>query len=53
MADVVAETGAGEYFVKKGTRRSLVLIPFRRMGPDLVEPFQGLAVPISGLGVKI
>jgi hypothetical protein len=53
MADVVANTGLREVFEKKGTRQSLVLIPFRRRGPDLVEPFKGLAVPISSLGVEI
>jgi hypothetical protein len=53
MADVVAGTGPREPFERKGTSQSLVLVPFRRRGPDLVEPFKGLAVPISSLGVKI
>ena len=53
MADVVADTGPRELFEKKGTSQSLVLVPFRRRGPDLVEPFKGLAVPVSSLGVKI
>ena len=53
MADVVAQTGARPCFSLKGTRRSIVLVPFLRKGPDLVEPFQGLAVPIASLGVKI
>ncbi|UCG38777.1 MAG: hypothetical protein JSV00_00650 [bacterium] len=49
MADVVAKTNAREQFQKKGTSQSLVLVPFRKKGPDLVEPFKGLAVPISSL----
>jgi hypothetical protein len=53
MADVVASTGLRKVFEKKGTSQSLVLVPFRRRGPDLVEPFKGLAVPISSLGVEI
>ena len=53
MADVVANTGPRKIFEKKGTSQSLVLVPFRRRGPDLVEPFKGLAVPISSLGVEI
>lgn len=53
MADVVADTGTRESFKRKGTRQSLVLVPFRRRGPDLVEPFQGLAVPVSSLKVRI
>ena len=53
MADVVASTGPREPFNRKGTTQSLVLVPFKRRGPDLVEPFMGLAVPVSSLGVKI
>jgi hypothetical protein len=53
MADVVAGTGARENFQRKGSSQSLLLVPFRRMGPDLVEPFKGLAIPISSLGVRI
>ena len=52
MADVVAGTGSKEPFPRKGTRQCLVLVPFRKKGPDLVGP-KGLAVPISSLGVKI
>ncbi|MDT8396051.1 MAG: hypothetical protein RRA32_06360 [bacterium] len=53
MADVVAGTGPRGLFNRKGTSQSLVLVPFHRRGPDLVEPFKGLAVPISTLGVEI
>jgi hypothetical protein len=53
MADVVADTGARQDFKRRGSRQSLVLVPFRRRGPDLVEPFKGLAVPISSLGVRV
>ena len=52
MADVVAGTGAKEPFPRKGTNQSLLLVPFRKKGPDLVGP-RGLAVPISSLGVKL
>jgi hypothetical protein len=52
MADVVASTGPKEPFSRKGTNQSLVLVPFRKRGPDLVGP-RGLAIPISSLGVKI
>jgi len=52
MSDVVANTGSKKPFSRKGTSRSLVLVPFRKRGPDLVGP-KGLAVPISSLGVKI
>ena len=52
MADVIASTGSKEPFSRKGTSQSLVLVPFRKRGPDLVGP-KGLAVPISSLGVKI
>lgn len=52
MADVVASTGSQKPFLKKGTTQSLLLVPFRKRGPDLVGP-KGLAVPISSLGVKI
>lgn len=53
MADVVAGTGTRESFQRKGSSQSLLLVPFRRMGPDLVEPFKGLAIPVSSLRVKI
>ena len=53
MADVVAGSGAREAFERKGSRQSLLLVPFRRMGPDLVEPFKGLAIPVSSLGMRI
>ena len=52
MADVLASTGSKKPFPRKGTSQSLLLVPFRRMGPDLVGP-KGLAVPISSLSVKI
>lgn len=32
---------------------SLVLIPFSRRGPDLVDHYHGLAVPVSGLNVRM
>ncbi len=53
MARVVASTGPREHFPTRGTTQSLVLVPFRRRGPDLVEPFRGLAVPVSSLGVTL
>ena len=52
MADVVARTGSKKPFPRKGTNQSLLLVPFRKRGPDLVGP-RGLAVPISSLGVKV
>jgi hypothetical protein len=52
MADVVASTGKKKPFPRKGTNQSLVLVPFKKQGPDLVGP-KGLAVPISSLGVRI
>lgn len=52
MADVVANTSSRSRFPRKGTKQSLLLVPFRKRGPDLVGP-RGLAVPISSLGVKI
>lgn len=52
MADVVARTGSKKPFPGKGTNQSLLLVPFRKRGPDLVGP-RGLAVPISSLGVKV
>lgn len=52
MADVIASIGTKIPFPTKGTRQSLVLVPFRKRGPDLVGP-KGLAVPISSLGVKL
>jgi len=53
MADVVTGTGARPEFQGKGASRAIVLVPFSRKGPDLVEPFHGLAVPISSLGAEI
>jgi hypothetical protein len=52
MADVVAGTGSKKPFPRKGTRQSVLLVPFRKRGPDLVGP-KGFAVPISSLGVKL
>jgi hypothetical protein len=52
MADVVANTGTKEPFERKGTKQSLLLVPFRRRGPDLVGP-KGFAVPVTSLGVEI
>ncbi|MDF1527233.1 MAG: hypothetical protein P1S59_13385 [bacterium] len=52
MAEVVAGTGSKKPFPRKGTSQSLLLVPFKRLGSDLVGP-RGLAVPISSLGVKI
>lgn len=52
MADVVASTGSKSPFPRKGTTQSLLLVPFRKKGPDLVGP-KGLAVPVSSLGEKI
>lgn len=52
MADVVANTGTKELFSRKGTKQSLLLVPFKKKGPDLVGP-RGFAVPVKSLGVKI
>lgn len=52
MADVVASTSSKQPFPRKGTDQSLLLVPFRKKGPDLVGP-RGFAVPISSLGVNI
>lgn len=52
MADVVAHTSSKKPFPRKGTEQSLLLVPFRKRGPDLVGP-RGLAVPVSSLGEKI
>lgn len=52
MADVIADTGSKKPFGRKGTTQSIVFVPFRKRGPDLVGP-KGLAVPVSSLGVKL
>lgn len=52
MADVVAAIGSRARFPKKDTTQSLLLVPFRKRGPDLVGP-RGLAVPVSTLGVEL
>jgi DNA-directed RNA polymerase subunit RPC12/RpoP len=50
MLQVVAETSEHSDFPLRGSRQSLVLIPFVRKGPDLVDQFRGLAVPVATLG---
>ena len=49
MMEVVAHTDNRETVQIKGTRQSLVLVPFRRSGPDLVDQYHGLAVPTGSL----
>ncbi len=53
MADVVVQTGARPVSHPRKGSYAIVLVPFFRKGPDLVEPFHGLAVPISSLEVKV
>ena len=38
---------------QKGTRQSLLMVPFRRRGTDLVDLIHGMAVPISTLDERI
>ncbi len=38
---------------QKGFRQSLLMVPFRRRGTDLVDLIHGMAVPISTLEEKI
>lgn len=53
LADVVIYTRRKAPVEKNGKMDSLVLIPFRRMGPDLVDHYHGLAVPVSGLNARM
>ncbi len=38
---------------QKGARQSLLMVPFRRRGTDLVDLIHGMAVPISTLDERI
>lgn len=50
MLEVVAETSMHPPFPVRGSVQRLVLVPFNRRGPDLVDRFCGLAVPVATLG---
>ena len=53
MMEVVAHTDGREAAQTKGTRQSLVLVPFRRSGTDLVDQYHGLAVPTGSLEAEL
>jgi hypothetical protein len=38
---------------QKGSRQSLLMVPFRKRGTDLVDLIHGMAVPVSTLEEKI
>jgi len=50
MLDVIAQTSTREPFPVRNSKETIVLIPFRKQGPDLVDQFHGLAVPMATFG---
>jgi ribosomal protein S27E len=49
MIHVLSETSDKKAFKTRSGHQSLILIPFMRRGPDLVDHYHGLAVPVGAL----
>ena len=53
MIEILSITEKKEPMSPRSGVQSLVLIPFRRQGPDLVDQYHGLAVPVGSLEVRL